>query len=409
MQVVGVLQQKRHGYMMLGIDFERRTHCVIKATSAQYITEREQTGLRALNEKQMLEALSEAPSPFVVSFAYAHSDPNFFYLGMTYVGGGDLLGRLMPDPAADDEALVTLHEDEVKLYMAQMVLAIDHLHRNLVMHRNVKPENILIDMNGFVKLSGFGMAKQLAARRAARDGTLCGSPEYVAPEVLLGRAYDESVDYWSLGCVAYELLAGQTPFAARGDSVRQTVANVIDGAYSCPPSFSEEAHGLVEGLLRPPQSRIDRESVQAHPFFAHLDWDAVAQQTVEPLWRPGSAAGLASAAAPVASEELDEQTEELTWETFESLALHYPPMAGQHFPSPPTHFFSEGGETYSSLVCPARSQPLSAGAFASPATVMAREPAREPVYHYGAPPAPPAPRVRPNPNATVASGWSESR
>jgi len=351
MQIIGTLAQKRHGAMMLGIDYDSRCHCAIKATSAQFITDREQTGRRALNEKRMLEMLGDAPSPFVVSYVCAFADVNYLYLGMTYVGGGDLFSRLMPAEVGGgaDEALTTLGEEEVALYASQIVLAIEHLHGHHVMHRNLKLDNLLVGMDGFLVLTAFGMAKSLPADHSARCATLCGSPEYIAPEVLLGRAYNHLVDYWSLGCVVYELLCGRTPFSAAGQ-VPQIVANVIDGQYALPLSLSPEAQGLIGALLQPPHCRLEGVAVEQHPFFAHLDWRAVASKAVQPHWKPGTAGAMPQEAVMDTREELDDQIDELCWQTFEELATQFPPLPGAEFPFPPAHFTADQVRNHPSAV-----------------------------------------------------------
>lgn len=254
-EIIGLLAPKRHGQMLLGIihTTEPARCAAIKATSANCINGCEEIARRALNEKKVLLSLMESPSEFIVSYLCSFADSSYLYLGISYVGGGDLFSRLMPEGGGDGERLAHIGQEETALYAAQIVLALEHLHTRLVMHRNLKLENLLIGMDGFLVLTDFSLAKHLEPDHSPRIATLCGSPEYMAPEIILGREYDHGCDYWALGCIVHELLTGQTPFAAHGN-VRQIVQNVLDGAYSHPPTTSDEARSLIDSLcaLHPP-------------------------------------------------------------------------------------------------------------------------------------------------------------
>jgi serine/threonine protein kinase len=136
-------------------------------------------------------------------------------------------------------------------YAGQIVLIFEYLHSNNVIYRDLKPENLLICPDGYLKITDFGFAKIIAPGN--KTYTLCGTPEYIAPEVLANKGHDKGADWWTLGVLIYELLAGIDPFAA--DSPSQIYKNILGLKYSFPSSFSSEAKSIVKKLLEPDLSK----------------------------------------------------------------------------------------------------------------------------------------------------------
>lgn len=128
----------------------------------------------------------------------------------------------------------------------QIVLAAEFLHASGMVHRNVKPENVLVNVNGYVRLANFGAAKQLG--RGGRAYTLCGTPDYMAPEVVTYKGYGLAVDHWSLGVVLFEMVAGRQPFGAA--DVGAVFENAVRGRYRAPASFSPQLRSLIHGLVQ---------------------------------------------------------------------------------------------------------------------------------------------------------------
>ena len=147
--------------------------------------------------------LAKCKHPFIVSLKFAFQTPSKFYFGLEYAPGGELFYHMQ------HRGLLPL--EEVRLYVAEIALAFDFLHKNNIIYRDLKPENVLLDADGYVKLTDFGLAKDLSSIN--QTSTFCGTTEYLAPEIIRHMEYSFSVDWWTLGILAFELLFGRTPFA----------------------------------------------------------------------------------------------------------------------------------------------------------------------------------------------------
>ncbi len=142
--------------------------------------------------------------PFIVTLRYAFQTPDKLYMVFDFVNGGELFFHLNQEDM--------FKEDRAKFYSAEILLALQFLHSKNIIYRDLKPENILIDYEGHIKLTDFGLAKELKdeihKQNKTKTTTFCGTPEYLAPEIIRGEKYDESVDYWSLGILLYEMITG---------------------------------------------------------------------------------------------------------------------------------------------------------------------------------------------------------
>ena len=177
--------------------------------------------------------------------------------------------------------------ERARLYMAELCLALSHLHDELhVIYRDVKPDNVLIDVKGHACLADFGLAK-LAEGKAQ---TVCGTPSYMAPEVIKSLPHDKAADWWGFGCLLCELIAGETPFAH--DNPLMVQRNILKKAIELPASLPPEAAALVERMLdRDAAARLGSgptgtAAVQAHPFWQPLNFEQVLQRGYQPLWLP---------------------------------------------------------------------------------------------------------------------------
>lgn len=192
--------------------------------------------------------------------------------------GGDLEQRLKKEKKLDEKT--------VQLCAAEVVLALEYLHGKLnVIHRDLKPENILIASDGHLKISDFGLAK--TTRKAL---TLCGTVEYLAPEIIKFRAYGQEVDWWSLGCLMYQMLEGRPPFM--NEKHEKLAEQILTEDPVMPASFSNHAKDLITKLLtKNPKQRLGikgAQEVKKHPFFKGIDWNKVMAQKVLPPFRPTS-------------------------------------------------------------------------------------------------------------------------
>jgi serum/glucocorticoid-regulated kinase 2 len=227
-------------------------------------------------ERKILESLQH---PFLMTLRYAFQSKQKLYFVLDYYTGGELFFHLKKKRRFDEKTS--------RLYIAEIALALGHLHSLGVIYRDIKPENILLDKNGHLCLTDFGLAKELSAD--AKTNTFGGTPEYLAPEVVAGQGHDRNVDWWSLGILLYELVVGLPPFYSQ--NIKEMYHRITAGVLRFPPSLSKECKSFIIGLLnRDPTKRLgaatDVEEVKAHPFFASLDWDTVMAKGYKPGYVP---------------------------------------------------------------------------------------------------------------------------
>lgn len=229
-------------------------------------------------ERNILEAVK---SPFICDLLYAFQTGGKLYLILEYLSGGELFMRL------EKEGIFM--EDTAAFYLAEIVLALEHLHGVGVIYRDLKPENIMLDSTGHVKLTDFGLCKE-SIEGDQRTYTFCGTVEYMAPEVVLRAGHGRAADWWSLGTLMFDMLVGSPPFTA--DSKKRTIDKILKGRLTLPPYLSSEARDLIKGLLkRRMDSRLgagpsDAMEIKEHPFFRSIDWNVVYRREAEPPFKP---------------------------------------------------------------------------------------------------------------------------
>lgn len=244
-----------------------------KATLVMESRRLEQT----MSERQILEAIRH---PYIVRLHYAVQDPEKLYLILQYAPGGELFTHLASERMFD--------EDIAAFYTAQIVSALTHLHKSGIVYRDLKPENCLLDADGNLLLTDFGLSK------VAEDGGSCksllGTPEYMAPEVLLGKEYDYAVDWWALGAVLFDMLTGSPPFT--GNNNKRIMEKITRQKVNLPYYLSEDAKDLLRKLLRKEAHKRlgfrDIQYIQKHRFFRKLNWKAIEtkSETLDPPIKP---------------------------------------------------------------------------------------------------------------------------
>eukprot|EP00792_Barthelona_sp_PAP020_P008818 TRINITY_DN3250_c4_g6_i1.p1 TRINITY_DN3250_c4_g6~~TRINITY_DN3250_c4_g6_i1.p1 ORF type:complete len:442 (+),score=156.22 TRINITY_DN3250_c4_g6_i1:87-1412(+) len=293
----------------------------------RYKADNELYALKLVSKKKMLkkghithlraekEIMAASECIWLTKLIASFQDDDYLYLIMEYAPGGDLMSLLIREE--------TLEENVVKIFMAELILAIDEVHNLAFIHRDLKPDNILIDRNGHLKLTDFGLSTQgandlqpsklyqklLAENNLLEDINLddenhidndkvspndnaiqdwrsqmralarsaVGTPDFAAPEVLLRKPYDHTVDWWALGVIMFECLYGYAPFFANTpvETCRKIVHFKKYLNLPSSPKTSPEAQHLIKSLLRGPRRRLGRngvEEIKSHPFFEGIDW-----------------------------------------------------------------------------------------------------------------------------------------
>ena len=231
------------------------------------------------NERDLMVKLN---NPFIINIKFAFQDESKLYIVSEFMQGGDMFYHI-------HHSTINMTEDTVKFYIIELILGIEFLHKNNVIFRDLKPENILMDAEGHIKISDFGLSKILENPKD-KAYTLCGTIKYLAPEILKNRGYDKSVDWWSLGCIYYEMLTGKIPFKIKNNKIDLSV-------FEEKINFKENINPLIIDLINRlleinPKKRIgygenDSKQIKEHKYFSDVDWNKYMNKEIEPPFIPG--------------------------------------------------------------------------------------------------------------------------
>eukprot|EP00163_Fabomonas_tropica_P034759 TRINITY_DN979_c0_g2_i2.p1 TRINITY_DN979_c0_g2~~TRINITY_DN979_c0_g2_i2.p1 ORF type:complete len:313 (-),score=100.65 TRINITY_DN979_c0_g2_i2:336-1274(-) len=236
--------------------------------------------------KSEVNVLQNVLHPFMVSMRYSFQTDQKLYLILDYVNGGELFFHLSKEG--------NFSEERARLYTAEILLALDHLHRFDIIYRDLKPENLLLDQDGHMRLTDFGLCKEDVTSDSSTT-TFCGTPEYMAPEIVSGKSYGKAVDWWTLGTLLYEMLVGVPPFYS--ENVNTMYQKILTAPLRFPAHLSADAKSILEALLqRDPSKRLgsgpmDGEEIKTHPFFKSIDWDKLLAKQVETPFKPDTKDG----------------------------------------------------------------------------------------------------------------------
>ncbi|KAJ7409262.1 Serine/threonine-protein kinase N2 [Pitangus sulphuratus] len=251
----------------------------IKALKKKDIIRRDE--IDSLNcEKRIFEVVNSSDHPFLVNMFACFQTPHHACFVMEYTPGGDLMMRIHED---------VFPEHVAQFYTACVVLGLQFLHEKKIVYRDLKLDNLLLDAEGFVKIADFGLCKE-GIGFGDRTNTFCGTPEFLAPEVLTDISYTRAVDWWGLGVLIYEMLVGESPFP--GDDEEEVFDSIVNDEVRYPRFLSAEALAIIRKLLRKcPERRLgagekDAEEIKIQPFFKGIDWDALLARRLKPPFVP---------------------------------------------------------------------------------------------------------------------------
>jgi len=227
-----------------------------------------------LSERKILEDIDH---PFLVGLHFAFQSQTKLYMVFDFFNGGELYYYISKGRFTEDRA---------RFYAAEICLGLGHLHKHNIVYRDLKPENLLLDADGHIKICDFGLSKQGVESDEVKS--ICGTPEYLAPEVIQHKSYGKVVDWWSFGTLVYEMIHGLPPFY---DTNRQRMyKKILDQPLQKPADMPDDAFSLISGLLqRAPAKRLGyggAEEIQAHAWFEGLDWAALFRKEIEPPFKP---------------------------------------------------------------------------------------------------------------------------
>lgn len=228
-----------------------------------------------LSERRILENVSH---PFIVSLQYAFQTEHKLYMVFDFFNGGELYHYLSTQGR--------FSEERAKFYAAEIILGLKYLHDRGIVYRDLKPENLILDSSGHIIITDFGLSKE------GVDGenvtSICGTPEYLAPEILRKQKYGKGVDWWSLGTLLYEMIAGLPPFYDKNRSLMYR--KILEGELRKPKVMSDLAFDLCCAFLkRNPSERLgctNEQEILDHPYFADWDWAALERKDITPPWVP---------------------------------------------------------------------------------------------------------------------------
>ncbi|KAG2691150.1 hypothetical protein I3843_09G218200 [Carya illinoinensis] len=225
------------------------------------------------------DILTNVDHPFIVQLRYSFQTKYRLYLVLDFVNGGHLFFQLYHHGL--------FREDLARVYAAEIVSAVSHLHANGIMHRDLKPENILLDADGHAMLTDFGLAKKFDEN--TRSNSMCGTVEYMSPEIVLGKGHDKAADWWSVGVLLFEMLTGKPPFTGNREKIQQ---KIVKEKIKLPAFLSSDAHSLLKGLLQKEASKrlgcgpTGSEEIKRHKWFKPINWKKLETRQIQPSFRP---------------------------------------------------------------------------------------------------------------------------
>lgn len=222
--------------------------------------------------------MSKLDHPFLAKLYWSFQTGEKLYFIMDFINGGELFFHLSREKK--------FTEDRTRFYSAEIISGVEYLHKAGVIYRDLKPENLLLNAQGHIIMTDFGLSKEGLIDKNSTTTTFCGTPEYLAPEIIQGKDYTKAIDWWSVGTLIFEMLTGLPPFYS--DDEENMYRKIMTGELTFPPGLSNEVKDIVSKfLIRDPEKRLQNaEDIRSHPWFKNLDWAKLESLQITPPFKP---------------------------------------------------------------------------------------------------------------------------
>ncbi|KAJ9099263.1 hypothetical protein QFC21_004144 [Naganishia friedmannii] len=276
---LAVLGKGNFGKVMLAEEKKSQKLWAIKVLKKEFIIENDEVE-STQSEKRVFLAAAQERHPFLLELHSCFQTETRIYFVMEYISGGDLMLHIQ-------KKQFTLRQ--AKFYACEVLLALEYFHRKGIIYRDLKLDNILLTLDGHIKVADYGLCKE-NMWFGKTTNTFCGTPEFMAPEILLEQRYTRAVDWWAFGVLTYEMLLGQSPF--KGDDEDEIFDAILEDEPLYPMSMPGDAVSLLTKLLlRDPIRRLgagedDAEAIKRHPFFRDVNFDDVHHKRIPPPYKP---------------------------------------------------------------------------------------------------------------------------
>ena len=276
---LAVLGKGNFGKVMLAEEKHTGNLYAIKVLKKEFIIENDEID-STRSEKRVFLTAAREQHPFLLNLHSCFQTETRVYFVMEYVSGGDLMLHIQREQ-------FNLHR--ARFYAAEVLLALEYFHKHGIIYRDLKLDNIMLTLDGHVKIADYGLCKE-GMWYGNTTTTFCGTPEFMAPEILLEQRYDRAVDWWAFGILLYEMLLGQAPF--RGDDEDEIFDAILEDEPLYPIQMPRDSVSLLQRLLtRDPSRRLgsgpnDADDIKAHPFFRDINWDDLLHKRVTPPFLP---------------------------------------------------------------------------------------------------------------------------
>uniref|UniRef100_A0A4W6CQB4 protein kinase C n=1 Tax=Lates calcarifer TaxID=8187 RepID=A0A4W6CQB4_LATCA len=276
---ISVLGRGHFGKVLLAEFKKTGKLYAIKALKKRDIVTRDEVD-SLMSEKRIFEMINASRHPFLVNLHGCFQTGDHVCFVMEYLPGGDLMIHIHNN---------VFTEAQTRFYSACVLLGLEFLHLNKIIYRDLKLDNLLMDADGFVKITDFGLCKE-GMGHGDRTSTFCGTPEFLAPEVLTDDNYTRAVDWWGMGVLIYEMLVGESPFP--GEDEEEVFDSIVNDDVQYPPCLPPDAVAIIQKLLKKnPLKRLgagerDANEVKGEKFFEAIDWEALLAKKVKPPFLP---------------------------------------------------------------------------------------------------------------------------